>query len=67
MEKKVMDELMKVNENNRLLEATFFELQEHFKTLAKHTYFLYDQCLQNGFDEKQSLEIAIRMIGGGSK
>lgn len=67
MNEKQVKELMKVHENNQVLEATFFEIQEGLSIVAKQTRHLYEECIHAGFDESQSLEIAIRYIGGAAK
>ena len=64
MDKKQLEELMALNESNKTIEATFFELQNSMTLIAKQMKFLYDECISNGFTEDQSLKIAITFITG---
>ena len=57
-----LSEVMKQNEINQTIEATFFEMQRSISLLVKQTKFAYDEALSVGFDEKQALTIATTMF-----
>lgn len=55
-------EVMKQNEINQTIEATFFETQRSISLLVKQTKFAYDEAVAAGFDEKQALVVATTMF-----
>lgn len=55
-------EVMKQNEINQTIEATFFETQRSISLLVKQTKFAYDEAVAAGFDEKQALVVAATMF-----
>lgn len=67
MNQKQLEELMKMNENNQTLEATFFETQKGLSILAKQGKFLFDECVTNGFSEQQALQFTIGVFTGSAK
>lgn len=64
MNQKQLEELMKLNENNRTLEATFFEAQKGLSILAKQGKYLFDECVAEGFSEQQTLQFTIGVFTG---
>lgn len=67
MNQKQLEELMKMNENNQAMEATFFEVQKSFTLIAKQAKHLFDECVNNGFTEEQALRLTIGMFTGSGK
>ena len=61
MENKLL-EVMKQNEVNQTIEATFFETQRSISLLVKQNKFAYDEALLVGFDKEQALTIATNMF-----
>ena len=66
MNEKQLKELMKMNENNQTLEATFFETQRSLEFIAKQGKYLFDKCLDEGFNENQALRFTIGILTGVS-
>lgn len=52
------NEVLKQNEINQTIEATFFENQRSISLVIKQMKHAYDEALSVGFDEKQALTIA---------
>lgn len=67
MNEQQLKELMKMNENNQTLEATFFEMQKSFDYIVKQGKYLFDKCLEEGFNEEQALKFSISILTGGVK
>lgn len=67
MNEQQLKELIKMNENNQTLEATFFEMQKSFDYIAKQGKYLFDKCLEEGFNEEQALKFSISILTGGVK
>lgn len=67
MNEKQLKELMKMNENNQTLEATFFEMQRSLEYVAKQGKYLFDNCLAEGFSEEQALKFTVGILTGGAK
>lgn len=67
MNQKQLEELMKLNENNQTLEATFFEAQKGLSILAKQAKYLFDECVSEGFSEQQALQFTIGVFTGSAK
>ncbi|ACZ63740.1 conserved hypothetical protein [Enterococcus phage phiFL1B] len=55
-----------MNENNQTLEATFFETQRSLEFIAKQGKYLFDKCLDEGFNENQALRFTIGILTGVS-
>lgn len=53
---------MEMNENNQTLEATFFEMQKSLSLVAKQGKYLFDECVQTGFNEEQALKFTIAIL-----
>lgn len=56
-----------MNENNQMIEATFFEMQKGLDYIAKQGKYLFDKCLEEGFNEEQALKFSISILTGGVK
>ncbi|WP_251870145.1 hypothetical protein [Enterococcus italicus] len=67
MNENQLKELMKMNENNQMIEATFFEMQKGLDYIAKQAKYLFDKCLEEGFNEEQALKFSIGLLTGGMK
>ncbi len=67
MNQKQLEELMKLNENNQTLEATFFEAQKGLSILAKQGKYFFDECVSEGFSEQQALQFTIGVFTGSAK
>jgi hypothetical protein len=67
MNEQTLKELMKMNENNQKLEATFFEMQRSLEYIAKQGKCLFDNCVKKGFNEEQALKFTIGILTGGTK
>jgi len=67
MNEKQLKELIKMNESNQTLEVTFFEMQKGLDYIAKQGKYLFDKCLEEGFNEDQALKFSISILTGGAK
>ena len=67
MNEKQLKELMKMNENNQTLEATFFEMQRSLEYIAKQGKCLFDNCIAEGFNEEPALKFTIGLLTGAAK
>lgn len=56
-----------MNESNQTLEATFFEMQKGLDYIVKQGKYLFDKCLEEGFNEDQALKFSISILTGGMK
>lgn len=67
MNEKQLKQLMKMNESNQTLEATLFEMQKSLDYMAKQGKYLFDKCIEEGFNEEQALKFSIGIFTGGTK
>lgn len=66
MNEKQLQELFKMNESNQTLETTFYETQKALSMMAKHSRYLYDQLIMQGFNEEQSMEFVMRTFSANN-
>lgn len=59
-----LKELMKMNENNQSLEATFFEMQRGLDLIVKQGKHCFDQCIEEGFTEDQAMKFTLGILTG---